>query len=439
MANGQKGLAVFALCAAVCSAGIAVVPTCSNVRVGRISGSSDMGVFFDLDMDAIVTVSLQTNGVAVSPDRYPSLGGRYVAAGANRRLAWPAHRDWPDQKLEKVKALVTAWSPDVPPPYMVVNLTNQSDVAYYDSAGAVPFGVSNRMYKTTHLVMAKIPAAGRTWRVGSLPGDASTVNREMLHYVAFSDDYYMGIYEFTGGQWLQFNSTNPSTMHPQIDRDVCPVETVNWAEVCGGGLADAPAATSLLGLLRARTGLAFDLPRHAQWEVACRAGCAGNSNVPGATQSQVAWMGNNRTDDPKYTDGTYDASKYYTHEVGLKLPNAFGLYDTIGNVLEMGRDCLLTTRESRATNIAAMGLTEGTLLTVVSVDLEQNATSVTVGDTTATGSASGSSGRWGGACDSWETGNSVNPSRWAGAGGSKQCDTGFRVYCPAKNGGRLAN
>ena len=426
------------LCAAACMAAMAAAPVCSNVRIARVTGSSDMGVFFDLDADAIVTVSsLQTNGVPVSPDLYPSLGGRYVAAGQNQKLVWSAQKDWPDQKLEKVKAFVTAWCPDVPPPYMVVNLTNQNDVVYYESTNAIPFGVTNKMYKTTHLVMAKIPAAGRTWQVGSLAGNASTVNREMIHYVAFSDDYYMGIYEFTGGQWLQFKSTNPSSMHPYDDKDVCPVENVSWNDVCGGGFTDAPVNTSLLGLLRAKSGIAFDLPRHAQWEVACRAGCAGNSNVPGATQSQVAWMGNNRTDDPKYRDGTYDSSNYYTHEVGLKLPNAFGLYDTLGNVLEMGRDCLLTSGESRVTNIAAMGLTEDTLLTVVSVDLEQNATSITVDGTTATGSTNGSSGRWGGACDSWETGTYVNPSRWAGSGGGKYSDTGFRVMCPAKNGGRL--
>ena len=193
-----------------CMAVMAAAPVCTNVRIARIAGSSDMGVFFDLDVDAIVTVSsLQTNGVPVSPDLYPSLGGRYVAAGQNRKLVWSAQKDWPDQKLEKVKAFVTAWSLDVPPPYMVVNLTNQNDVAYYDSTNAIPFGVTNKMYKTTHLVMAKIPAAGRTWTIGSLDGEHATAAREVRHHVAFTDDYYMGIYEFTYGQWWQFLNTTP--------------------------------------------------------------------------------------------------------------------------------------------------------------------------------------------------------------------------------------
>ena len=79
------------LCAAACMAAMAAAPVCSNVRIARVTGSSDMGVFFDLDADAIVTVSsLQTNGVPVSPDLYPSLGGRYVAAGQNRKLVWSA-------------------------------------------------------------------------------------------------------------------------------------------------------------------------------------------------------------------------------------------------------------------------------------------------------------------------------------------------------------
>ncbi len=434
------------LCAVACLASMAAAPVCTNVRIARIAGSSDMGVFFDLDVDAIVTVSsLQTNGVPVSPDLYPSLGGRYVAAGQNRKLVWSAQKDWPDQKLEKVKAFVTAWSPDVPPPYMVVNLTNQNDVAYYESTNAIPFGVTNKMYKTTHLVMAKIPAAGRTWTIGSLDGEHATAAREVRHHVAFTDDYYMGIYEFTHGQWRHFNTDQLTNSTYGIfhvyadDREVCPVECCTYTQIRGNvAFTVNPTDASVMGRLRAKSGIAFDLPRHAQWEVACRAGCASYINVPGATMDQVAWTLGNRTSDPKVAAGLY-GNGTTTHEVGLLLPNAFGLYDTIGNVLEMGRDYLYTA--SSNAYIAAIGLTLETLETEVRVDPEINSSSITGRDgvSYSTGNASNNSGRWGGSCWGSRNASDNNPSRWAGAGGSNQPDTGFRAYCPAKNGGRLSN
>ena len=48
-------MAAFGLFAAVGLTGLAAVPTCSNVRIARVPGASSMGVFFNLDMDAIVT------------------------------------------------------------------------------------------------------------------------------------------------------------------------------------------------------------------------------------------------------------------------------------------------------------------------------------------------------------------------------------------------
>ena len=424
------------MCAAACMAAMAAAPVCSNVRIARVPGSSDMGVFFDLDTDAIVTVSLQTNGVPVSPDRYPSLGGRYVAAGQGQKLAWSASKDWPDQKLEKVKALVTAWAPDVPPPYMVVNLTNRNDVAYYDSTNAIPFGVTNKMYKTTHLVMSKIPAAGRTWKIGSLDGEHATAAREVRHNVAFTDDYYMGIYEFTYGQWWCFLNTTPknssNVFHSYADDlDVCPVAGCTYDQVRGGAFTANPTASTLVGLLRSRSGMAFDLPRHAQWEVACRAGNASYINVPGATMDQIAWTTSNRSQDPK--NSLYDSAKPTTHEVGLLLPNAFGLYDTLGNVLEMGRDYLYSA--SSDAYLAAVGLTAQTMDTIVCIDPEINATKTTLDGTTYSGTSN--SGRWGGGIWGSNASSATNPSRWAASGGSSQPDTGFRVYCPAKNGGRL--
>jgi formylglycine-generating enzyme len=61
----------------------------------------------------------------------------------------------------------------------------------------------------------------------------------------------------------------------------------------------------------------YRLPSEAEWESACR---AGGSNVRYGELDDIAWYSGN--------------SSSRLHEVGLKKPNDFGLYDTIGNVWE---------------------------------------------------------------------------------------------------------
>ena len=75
-----------------------------------------------------------------------------------------------------------------------------------------------------------------------------------------------------------------------------------------------------------RTGIFYRLPTEAEWEYACRAG-----------SSETYFFGN---DEAKLGDyAWYDVnSEQKTHLVGQKKPNAFGLYDIIGNVSEWTYD-----------------------------------------------------------------------------------------------------
>lgn len=410
-------------------------PQCTVTQVAADADTGAVTVTYSLDADAIVTAAFEVDGAALPAERCTALAGevnRYVKAGTGLTLTWRPDRDLGDTALADAKPVLTAWAPDVPPPYMVVNLAATKDVRYYASKEAIPGGVGDRLYKTQRMVFAKIPASGRNWVCGSAYGEYSTERRESLNTVTFSEDYYMAIYECTCAQYLTITNSNPTktaTSHPYTaDLDVTPVASCTMANIRGGrDFASAPTANSLIGKWRTRTGLALDLPTRAQWEVAARAGISGRINVVGATMDEIAWTNGNWKKDPKYTAGLYTANQ--THEVGLLLPNAFGLYDTVGNVLELGRDWLGD--DTLAGIIARLGegATAANVRDVVWID--------PIGLTYPSGNTN--CGRFGGGYGEGSGNNGMSPARWAGSGYNGQTDTGFRLMCPVRFGGRLTS
>ena len=128
-----------------------------------------------------------------------------------------------------------------------------------------------------------------------------------LHKVLLTRGFWLAETPCTQALWTTIMGKNPS----HFKGPNRPVEKVSWQNV-----------ESFMKKLNERIPkLNACLPTEAQWEYACRAGC---QEAIYADADQIAWHANN--------------SRRRTHNVGLKLPNAWGLYDTIGNVWEFCHD-----------------------------------------------------------------------------------------------------
>lgn len=149
--------------------------------------------------------------------------------------------------------------------------------------------------------------------------------KETQHKVTLTKSFQIAKFELTQKQYNSIMSANPS----EFKGDDLPVTNITKK--------DAEEFCNKLNEKFSKVlpkGYKFDLPTEAQWEYACRAGTttALNNNkvlttIEGKCPNldEVAWYRGN-------TEGRS------VHQVGLKKPNAWGIYDMHGNVCEICKD-----------------------------------------------------------------------------------------------------
>ena len=321
--------------------------TISNVRFSQDRATQRVTVNYELANQgepAWVEMDVLTNGVSIGMQHVKTVSGdisRYgldmvgrgpvADDGLEKTIVWDAHRDWHGNLGSNVTVEVSAWYTNSPQGvYMVVDLSEGPAAELYpvSLSTAVPDPtdlscVSNKLW------LRYIPAGSFTQGSPETEVGRDTTGRETQHQVTLTKPFYAGVFELTRAQYRLVMGSDPGIGETMT----CPVTKVKFYDFVGTNInpavSNTVAAGTFLAKIREKTGLLLNLPTDAQWEYACRAGTTGpfsaetNATV---TIDDLAWYNGNAS------------GKVYP--VGQKRPNAWGLYDMHGNVLEFCRERL---------------------------------------------------------------------------------------------------
>jgi formylglycine-generating enzyme len=130
--------------------------------------------------------------------------------------------------------------------------------------------------------------------------------------VEFDASFEIGKYEVTQYQWSEVMRDNPSHFHNYDRPDSFPVESVSWERV--------QVFIQKLNIMD--RSFDYRLPTEFEWEYSARAGA----------MEALSWS------DTKKQAWIQDTNKGRPTQIGTLQPNAWGIYDMLGNVWEWVND-----------------------------------------------------------------------------------------------------
>lgn len=361
LAMGATALAILPAIAA---------PTLSNVKIVKLNRQVMEMAYTLSDGPAIVMLNVTTNGVSIGGENLASITGSVntIVSGDTRHSFTWFLKDAP-MAVEGIPfdadVKLVCRPLENPPDYMIVNLAENLATprfTFAERASDLAGGLTNNAaYWTDKLVMKRIRARNIPWTMGCQPFAEGAMTGggfgyDRPHEVTLTNDYWAAVFQLTRGQWMTLTQRGCPGQYKFSDRrpvDSVRIESTDTGTVTKwpalrGDQTDAcrypspPHEMSMLGILRTRTGLAFDLPGEAMWEYAARAGTVDEHWGDGTPSHDASLPGRYKDNGGLVNDAAPDGAtagvECATAEVGTYAPNLFGLYDVHGNGFELCLD-----------------------------------------------------------------------------------------------------
>jgi formylglycine-generating enzyme required for sulfatase activity len=206
-----------------------------------------------------------------------------------------------------------------------------------------------------HVYQQTIPGAAISSRMVPVPAGSFLLGSPMNEKGRLADEgpqkkvqiaaFWMSAFEVTRDEFDVFLKDESTSQNVDVDAITRPSPQyvdLSWGMGKEGGYPansmSQYAALMYCRWLYQKTGIFYRLPTESEWEYACRAGT-----------TTAYYFGNDSTQLDKYAWYSKNSNDKF-QKVGQKLPNAWGLYDMLGNIMEWTLDHYQENRYSTITD-----------------------------------------------------------------------------------------